>query len=127
MADCTCRRNYWSPDVAYRVLIVRISSFNQILQKKPEYSWATHQLGKTWTNPVILLGGRFCIITPLSVRMNFLSLINKYSCDIFPAKNVLKKRRCFIIIAFKLCFRLCHYGVASTQRGTEIEWDTSAS
>jgi len=34
--------------------------------------------------------------------------VGKHLSDMFPKGNGLKKRRCFITIAFQLCFRLCH-------------------
>jgi hypothetical protein len=34
--------------------------------------------------------------------------VGKHLSDRFPIKNNLKKKRCFITIAFQLCFRICH-------------------
>jgi hypothetical protein len=33
--------------------------------------------------------------------------------------------RCFITIAFQLCFRICHQEGSGKQRGLEIKWYTS--
>jgi len=34
--------------------------------------------------------------------------VGKYLPDMFPIKNGLKEKRCFIAIAFQLCLRACH-------------------
>jgi hypothetical protein len=34
--------------------------------------------------------------------------LRKHLSDMFPTKNSVKKRRCFIAIAFQLCFKMCH-------------------
>jgi len=34
--------------------------------------------------------------------------IGQHLGDMFPIKNGLKQRRCFITIAFELCLRACH-------------------
>jgi hypothetical protein len=52
------------------------------------------------------------------------SIFLMYLC---PIQNGLKKRRCFITIAFQLCFRICHLGGPRKQRRTGIEWDMPSS
>jgi hypothetical protein len=52
--------------------------------------------------------------------------MSKNLSDKFTVHNSLKTRRCFITIAFQLCFEICHQeGPRETGR-SETEWDTSA-
>jgi hypothetical protein len=49
----------------------------------------------------------------------------KYLCDMFPIKNVLKKRIGFIDISFQLCFRIRHYEGSGKPIWLEIKWYTT--
>jgi len=73
---------------------------------------------------MIHLGGRSCtynILVEFGITMKQVTLIHmylnetdsrvrvgKHLSDMFPIKNILKKKRCFIAIDFRLCFRVCH-------------------
>jgi hypothetical protein len=53
--------------------------------------------------------------------------IGKYLSDTFSYSKQSETRRCFIAIAFKLGFRICHQEGPRKPGGAEIEWDTSPS
>jgi hypothetical protein len=53
--------------------------------------------------------------------------VGKNLSDMFPIKKGFETRRCFIAIAFKLCFRVCHHEGSGKLGCPEKKWYTSAS
>jgi hypothetical protein len=51
--------------------------------------------------------------------------IHKPLSHAFPIQNSLKQGRCFIVSAFKFCFRLCYLEGTGKPGGAKIKWDTS--
>jgi len=52
--------------------------------------------------------------------------IDESLSDEFPIQNFLQEGRCFIVIAFQLCLRVCHQEDPRKSGRTGIEWNTSA-
>jgi hypothetical protein len=53
--------------------------------------------------------------------------IGKHLPDKVSCAEWFKTRRCFIAIAFQLCFRICHEEGPERPGGTEMKWDASAA
>jgi hypothetical protein len=56
-------------------------------------------------------------------------IVNYVYVDICPVRFLSEwsKTRCFIAIALRLCFRICHWEGPGKPSGTEIKWNTSAA